>query len=135
MTHLAKQSLKTTAQLFEPSGSEMTAQGVVEIICVDLDPMLEFYLDLGFRIERQSDSFAVLCGYSIRLFLEENPKASTGKRWINIRLLVPNVNVIWECVHTLGIARVEEIADRLYGVRDFSIEDPSGLDIRFAQVL
>jgi catechol 2,3-dioxygenase-like lactoylglutathione lyase family enzyme len=135
MTHLAKQSLKAAAQLFEASGSEITEQGVVEIICVDLDPMLEFYLDLGFRIERQSDSFAVLCGYSIRLFLEENPKASTGKRWVNIRLLVANIDLVRKYVREIGIACTEEIADRSYGIRDFTVADPSGLDIRFAQVM
>jgi catechol 2,3-dioxygenase-like lactoylglutathione lyase family enzyme len=97
--------------------------------------MLEFYLDLGFRIERQSDSFAVLCGYSIRLFLEENPKASTGKRWVNIRLLVANIDLVRKYVREIGIACTEEIADRSYGIRDFTVADPSGLDIRFAQVM
>jgi catechol 2,3-dioxygenase-like lactoylglutathione lyase family enzyme len=128
-------TLATIAQSTEPNGSELGAQGVVEIVSVDLQKMLSFYVSLGFRIERRSGSFAVVSGFGVRLFLAENADAPTGKRWANIRILVPDVDLIWDLVGAAGLERSNMIADRPYGLRDFLVADPSGFEIRFAQLL
>ena len=128
-------TLSAIAQSRAAPDTELDAQGVSEIVGVNLDAMLLFYKALGFRVERRTGPFAVLNGYGMRLFLAEDPNATTGKRWTNIRVIVPNVKLIWDCVNAMGLPIVHMIAERPYGLRDFVIEDPSGFEIRFAQVL
>ena len=128
-------ALVTVAQSNEPNGSELGAQGVVEIVSVDLQKMLAFYVSLGFRIERRTGPFAVVSGFGVRLFLAENPDAPTSKRWANIRIMVPDVDLIWDLVSAAGLKSSNKVADRAYGLRDFLVADPSGFEIRFAQVL
>ena len=128
-------ALATIAQSIELNVGELDAQGVVEIVSADVQKMLSFYGSLGFRIERRTGPFAVVGGYGVRLFLAENPDALTGTRWANIRILVPDVDGIWELVTAVGIECSNMIADRAYGLRDFLVADPSGFEIRFAQVL
>jgi len=127
-------TLLTIAQSHEPDGSELGAQGVVEIVSVDLQEMLSFYLTLGFRIERRTGPFAVVSGFGVRLFLAENPDAPTGRRWANIRIMVPDVDMIWNLVSAAGLESSNMVADRAYGLRDFLVADPSGFEIRFAQL-
>ena len=74
-------------------------------------------------------------GYGMRVFLAQDSNAVIGKRWTNVRIVVPDVDLIWECVKPLGLPIVHIVADRPYGLRDFVLADPSGLEIRFAQVL
>jgi catechol 2,3-dioxygenase-like lactoylglutathione lyase family enzyme len=93
-------NLSTVAQSIEPSSSELDAQGVVEIVSVDIQKMLSFYVSLGFRTERRTGPFAVVSGFGVRLFLAENPDALTATRWANIRILVPDVDLIWDLLRS-----------------------------------
>lgn len=115
--------------------TEFDTQGVVEIVGVDIDAMLSFYETLGFRIERMAGAFAVVNGYGVRIFLAQDPKAATGMRWTNLRLLVPDAGAIWDCVLALKLPVGNPIGDRPYGLRDFTVADPNGFEIRFAQLL
>jgi hypothetical protein len=127
--------LRAIAQSFAAPGDELDAQGVVEVVGVDLDALLSFYEAIGFSIERRTGPFAVVCGFGVRIFLAEDPNALTGKRWTNLRIVVSDVGHIWECVKSFGLPIVNAIGDRPYGLRDFVVADPSGFEIRFAQVL
>ena len=128
-------ALRELAQSFIAPGTERDAQGVVEIVGVDLAALLEFYETIGFRTERRTGAFAVVSGFGIRVFLAENANATVGKRWTNIRIVVPDVDAIWERATGLGLPVVNAIGDRPYGLRDFVLTDPAGFEIRFAQVL
>lgn len=114
---------------------ESFAQGVLEIVGPDLERSLAFYIALGFAIERRTGPFAVLNGYGVRLFLAEDAAAPPGDRWCNVRIMVADVDAVWQHVHELGLAPRHAIADRPYGLRDFTIADPSGFELRFAQVI
>lgn len=46
-----------------------------------------------------------------------------------------DVDAIWERLQPLGLPIVNAIGDRPYRIRDFVVADPSGFDVRFAQVL
>ena len=127
--------LHTLAQSSVVPGTELDAQGVVEIVGVDLNALLVFYEAIGFRTERRTGPFAVVSGFGMRVFLAENPNALVAKRWANIRIVVPDVALIWERVKSLGLLIVSAIGDRPYGIRDFVVADPCGFEIRFAQVL
>ena len=134
MTNLS-QTLNDIAQSCAAPGAESSAQGVVEIVSPDLDRMLSFYDSLGFRIERRTGPFAVIAGYGVRLFVAENPDAPTAPRWTNLRIIVSNVDLIRGLASELGLPIVHDVADRSYGLRDFVVADPTGFEIRFAQVL
>jgi len=135
MTRNFDSPLVSIAQSRTAPGTELDAQGVVEVVGVNLDALLSFYQALGFRTERMTGSFAVMNGYGMRVFLAQDSNAVIGKRWTNVRIVVPDVDLIWECVKPLGLPIVHIVADRPYGLRDFVLADPSGLEIRFAQVL
>ena len=130
-----RETLEGIAQCSPAPGTELDAQGVVEIVGADMNAMLCFYEPLGFRIERRTGSFAVLNGYGMRIFVAENPDASKEKRWANIRVVVEDVDLIWKCANAIGLPIVHSISDRPYGLRDFVLGDPSGFEIRFAQAI
>jgi catechol 2,3-dioxygenase-like lactoylglutathione lyase family enzyme len=129
------QTLDEIAQSCVPPGAESSAQGVVEIVSPDLDRMLSFYGSLGFRIERRTGPFAVIMGYGVRLFVAENLDAPTAPKWTNLRIIVPDVDLIRGLASELGLPIVHDVGDRFYGLRDFVVADPTGFEIRFAQVL
>jgi catechol 2,3-dioxygenase-like lactoylglutathione lyase family enzyme len=135
LVHEATLQLQAIAQTRALLDSEFASQGVVEIVGPSLDAMLSFYECIGFRIERRTGPFAVLIGFGIRLFVAENAAAPTSNRWVNVRLLVSNVDDVWGCINALGVPTVHPIGDRAYGLRDFVVRDPSGFEVRFAQVL
>lgn len=66
-------------------------------------------------------------------FLEEVPDAPLPpKQQVgNIRIMVPNVDDYWALAHKLGCRVIRAIADREYGLRDFTIVGPDGIGLRF----
>ena len=115
--------------------SELTAQGVVEVVVPDLPAALSFYDRLGFTIERETPTFVTLRWHGVLLFIAENPNATTGPRWANLRIIVPDVDEVWNRVNAQQIPVGNPIGDRPYGLRDFTVKAPCGFEIRFAQVL
>ena len=53
----------------------------------------------------------------------------------NVRVMVPNVDDCWRLANEIGARIVVPIADRYYGLRDFTIADPDGFGVRFASTL
>jgi catechol 2,3-dioxygenase-like lactoylglutathione lyase family enzyme len=117
------------------SDSELEAQGVVEVVVPDLRAALTFYLRLGFLIDRETPGFVTLRWDNMFLFVAENRDAPTAQRWTNVRIIVPSADVVWQRVNQLGLPVGNPIADRPYGLRDFTVKDPAGFEIRFAEVL
>lgn len=117
--------------------SERAEQLVVEVTVRDLDRSLAFYSALGFTLERRDGGFAALRWDNRRLFLDERPDLPplAGHARANVRIITPDVDQVWKVVQALG-ARVERpLADRYYGLRDFTILDPDDFGLRFASVL
>lgn len=117
------------------AAGEGFAQGVVEVVGPDLDQAIAFYLSLGFELLRRTGGFAVVHWRGQRLFLAEDPRAPATPRWTQLRIMVDDVDALWHRVAALGIAPVHAIGDRFHGLRDFTVADPSGFQIRFAQAL
>ena len=115
--------------------SEQSAQLVAEVVVPDLRQTLAFLVALGFRVDRTTQTFAVLRWESSYLFVAEDPDALAEKRWVNIRVIVPNVDTMWEKVAQIGGRILTTVADRPYGLRDFVVAGPGGVEIRFAQIL
>src|ERR1051326_954543 len=128
-----------------PRYIDPTEQLVTEILVADIKRSVRFYLDLGFTLLRDGGDFVELTWEEHRLFLAElsafgdaagaeaPPRVKFPRA--NVRVMVPDVDQYWARVQALGCEVVIPIADRYYGLRDFTIADPDGFGIRFASVL
>ena len=116
---------------------ERAEQLVLEINVSDIHRSLAQYTALGFELDRHDDGFAVLRWEDRRLFLSESrdlpPFDGTSRG--NVRIIVADVDAVWQRVRELGMPIEREIADRSYGLRDFSVLDPDGFGLRFASIL
>lgn len=116
-----------------------TEQLVTEILVRDVRRSVEFYRQLGFELLRDDGGFVALTWEGHRLFLDENsslreidpPAFPTA----NVRVMVPDVDRCWSLAKEMGARVVAPIADRYYGLRDFTIADPDGFGVRFASRL
>ena len=119
------------------SAFERAEQLVVEVIVRNLDRSLAIYTALGFTCERRDGGFAALRWGDRRLFLDEQADLplSHGQSRANIRVIVPDVDAVWAHVQSLELTIERPIADRYYGVRDFTVRDPNGFGLRFASIL
>ncbi|HEX5353097.1 MAG TPA: VOC family protein [Rhodanobacteraceae bacterium] len=115
---------------------ERRAQGVVELIVPELENTSGFYANLGFTVERRSADFVSLIGYGCRLFLARHAEAQAPSvRGCSLRIVVDDVDAVYRRVVEAGAPTGRAPDDRGYGLRDFSIDDPNGFALRFAQVL
>jgi catechol 2,3-dioxygenase-like lactoylglutathione lyase family enzyme len=112
---------------------DSTEQLVVELFVRDLQRSLEFYQALGFDLLRREPTFAVLAWEEHRLFLDQQADLPAPPRQpvMNVRVMVSDVDRIWERVNALGLRVVAPIADRPYRLRDFTIADSDGFGVRF----
>ena len=117
------------------SPDELSAQGVIEVVVPDLSAALHFYRHLGFNVERETPTFVTLRWEGTLLFIAQNADATIAPRWASLRIVVADVNAVWARVMQLQLPIGTSIADRAYGLRDFTVKDPAGFEIRFAQVI
>ena len=110
---------------------------VVEVFVRSLETSLPFYRALGFDLIRRTGGFAVLSWGGHQLFLDEQPALAdlVGGERANVRVLVPDVDALWQKAQTLGAPIRAPIGDRSYGLRDFTVCDPDGFGLRFASWL
>lgn len=111
-----------------PPGEQL----VTEIYVESMRTSLDFYAALGFKVLRSAEDFSVLEWESARLFLEHRPPPGPRRGpAANVRVMVPDVDTLWERCRRLGVPVLTPIADRSYGLRDFTIADPDGFGVRF----
>lgn len=113
---------------------ELGDQLVVEIFVRDLDRSLAVYTALGFTLDRRDGNFAALTWEGREFFLDQRsglPPAK-GPARANVRILVRDVDALWAHARKLGLCVEQPIADRYYGLRDFTVVDPDGFGLRFA---
>ena len=122
-----------------------TEQLVTEIVVRDIGRSVEFYGRLGFELLRDGGDFVELSWEDHRFFLAElsafrdargtAPATPPPFPVANVRVMVPNVDEYWKLVNEVGAQIIVPVADRYYGLRDFTIADPDGFGVRFASVL
>ena len=122
-----------------------TEQLVTEIVVRDVARSVDFYRRLGFALLRDGGDFVELTWEDHRLFLAEISAfhevtgialpASPTFPLANVRVMVPDVDAYWRLANKLGARVIIPIADRYYGLRDFTIADPDGFGVRFASNL
>jgi catechol 2,3-dioxygenase-like lactoylglutathione lyase family enzyme len=110
-----------------------TEQLVVEVYVRSLDRALDFYQHLGFELLSRHGGFAAVTWEGHRLFLDERPRYEPpASPQANVRVMVPDVDAWWRRATDVGARVLSPVADRDYGLRDFTIADPDGFGIRFA---
>jgi len=124
---------------------DSTEQLVTEILVRDIKRSVEFYSRLGFALLRDGGDFVEMTWEDHRLFLAELPAfpetsavvEATPPRFpvANVRVMVANVDDYWKLVNDIGARIIIPVADRYYGLRDFTIADPDGFGVRFASLL
>ena len=124
---------------------DSTEQLVTEIVVRDMKRSLDFYRRLGFELLRDGGDFVELTWEDHRLFLAEQTAFSDADAaslptpplfpLANVRVMVPNVDECWKVANEIGAQVVIPVADRYYGLRDFTIADPDGFGVRFATLL
>src|SRR5262245_40081278 len=122
-----------------------TEQLVTEIMVCDIKRSTAFYRRLGFTLRRDGGLFVELSWEEHQLFLDERSTGPEGDQGAmsapphvppaNIRVMVPNVDDYWRLAQDIGARIVVPIADRSYGLRDFTLADPDGFGVRFASSL
>jgi len=113
-----------------------TEQLVVEVLVRDLDRAVDFYGRLGFALLGRKPGFATVGWEGHELFLDERPGAAPPPTPpANVRIMVPDVDACWERARAMGARVIAPVADRPYGLRDFTIADPDGFGLRFATPL
>jgi catechol 2,3-dioxygenase-like lactoylglutathione lyase family enzyme len=112
-------------------------QLVVNLFVRDLGRSVAFYRRLGFELLGEQGRFAALAWEGHWLLLEERdrPPAPDAPPQGNVRVMVPDVDRYWQLATELGLPVLGPIADRWYGLRDFTVLDPDGFGIRFASRL
>ena len=110
-----------------------TEQLVVEVYVRSLDRALDFYQRLGFELLSRHAGFAAVTWEGHRIFLDERPRYEPpASPQANVRVMVPDVDAWWRRATDVGARVLSPVADRDYGLRDFTIADPDGFGIRFA---
>jgi catechol 2,3-dioxygenase-like lactoylglutathione lyase family enzyme len=108
-------------------------QLVVELYVRDIKKSMQFYIDFGFEVVRDDGDFVVLRWEEAQLYIEEVRDAPIPEYPVgNIRIMVPDLDRYWEMAERLGARVIRPIADKYYGLRDFTIDGPDGLGLRFA---
>jgi len=113
-------------------------QLVVEIFVRNAERSKNFYQQLGFQIAEDRGTFVVLTWEGHELFLDERPDLPLPAGNVpqaNVRVMVADVNAYWQRASAMNATVLAPIADREYGLRDFTILDPDGFGIRFGSLL
>jgi len=109
-------------------------QLMVEVYVRNLQASSAFYRHLGFEVVRQEEGFMELQWDSVPFALKALPDAPPPLPHPvgTLRIMVPDVDVSWRLVQQLEAPVLWPIADRAYGLRDFTIVGPDGIGICFA---
>ncbi len=114
------------------SVAERSAQLAVELRVSDLASSIAFYEAAGLVLERRTDGFAALQIEGRYLLLAEHPNAVAGPNPPNLRIAVADADAAFARAQTLGWPVRHGLADQGYGLRDFTVCDPDGYEVRFA---
>ncbi|MGH7917564.1 MAG: VOC family protein [Candidatus Binataceae bacterium] len=108
-------------------------QLVVEVYTRDIERSRDFYEAFCFDVIRDEGDFIELRWERNSFLLEQvrdTPEFPTAA--VNVRIMVPNVDDYWRRAQKLDARILRPLADRYYGLRDFTMAGPDGLALRFA---
>ncbi len=103
----------------------------------DFELSKQFYQDLGFRLEWSSDDLAYFHANGCSFLLQAFYLKEYADNFM-MHLLVEDVEAWWEMVKSAKLdskygIRLGPPADRPWGIRDFTVQDPCGVCWRIGQ--
>ena len=119
----------------------MSAMDTVELKAFvpsqDFELSKRFYTDLGFTVKWSSDDLAYLNAGNSSFLLQKFYVKALAEN-LMMHLLVKDVDAWWRHVETQQIGakygvRVNPPEDRPWGIRDFTVDDPTGVLWRIGQ--
>ena len=101
----------------------------------DINAAIEFYTTkLGFKLDfTWGGEPPTMCGLSIgnvQMFIE---KGEPQPRGASVYFVVGNVDEVYEFHRAGGVEITEPVADREYGIRDYTLKDLNGYGLGFGQ--
>ena len=112
---------------------EQFYQGAPLLLVPDVTATAAFYRSvLGFKVDPGTGTpeYSVVWRDNAAVHLARGERAPTGVR---VFFWVKDVNTLYEQVTGRGASVAMPIGTRPYGVRDFSIRDPNGVEVVFGQ--
>jgi len=119
----------------------------VELFVPNVTEAARYYADtLGFTILRTDPPdepvFAIAhLGEAVVMFMSDRFYAGARSdldyrgAGVDIRLMVPDVDAVYQRIRTASLEVLHPIGDRDYGLRDFIMRDPFGFRLRFSSPL
>ncbi len=128
------------------SDIDMPPSGVLAVLpCNDVEEALRYYTDtLGFKeVFRRPDANGTLIDARVtyaggQVMLNLNPEMAAhagGGVYLWFRLFDDDIDALYERYVSAGVTRVEELGDRLWGDRTFTITDHAGFHLAFNKAL
>ncbi|MGH8013003.1 MAG: VOC family protein [Candidatus Binataceae bacterium] len=115
------------------SYADPAEQLVVEVYTRDIERSRDFYEAFGFDVIRDEGEFIELQWGRNSFLLEPVPGTPEfSSPAVNVRIMAPNVDDYWRRAQKLDARILRPLADRYYGLRDFTMAGPDGLALRFA---
>jgi uncharacterized glyoxalase superfamily protein PhnB len=106
----------------------------------DLPTSVAFYRDiLGFTLDLEVTGWAFLSRDRFQVMLGECPDAmsanQTGDHSYFAYVNVDDVDDLYRELSAKGVSRIQEVADKPWGMREFDVRTPDGHRIMFGQRL
>lgn len=109
------------------STEHLTVHDTIPILAsTNLDRTATFFAAVGFTQQERSEQYLVLGSSDAELHFAVNATATTGQCLV----LVTDAAAIWKRLRGHDVADVGDIADREYGLLDFTLIDPDGNQVR-----
>ncbi len=104
----------------------------------DLSVSVAFFFDqLGLKLDFEAPGWAFLSRGAFRVMLGECPDAmsagQTGDHSYFAYVTVEEIDALYDELCANGVPRVQEIADKPWGMREFGVITPDGHRIMFGQ--
>jgi uncharacterized glyoxalase superfamily protein PhnB len=121
---------------------EMSMPALIDARCVlavkDLAVSVRFYREmLGFDLDFEVPGWAFLSRDRFRVMLGEcrdaMAAAETGDHSYFAYVTVDDIGTLYRELAAKGVARVQELADKPWGMREFGVRTPDGHRIMFGE--
>lgn len=100
----------------------------------DVAATSRYYRDvLGFRVEDaySTPTWTMLWADQCQLFLNFDPELAATAKGQQVMICAPRIDSLYEEHKAKGAAIVSEIENKPWGLREYTVEDPSGYHLRF----
>jgi catechol 2,3-dioxygenase-like lactoylglutathione lyase family enzyme len=105
-----------------------TARTAIPILpSSDLDRSAAFYVAAGFSEFERHDGYLLLHNSGVELHFSLDDVVTAGTCFVH----VADATKLWKQLRHLDVDDVGELADQEYGLREFTLTDPDGNQVRF----